>query len=253
MAAGGRLDTGYKVTGLGMAIPAVIAAPNDTRSSDAEVTEVQVVELVGNSSFGGGLTLKFNDATSRLLPIADLLEGALPETTAAAMVLSALEELPTISRVGVNVSASNDTILPTTGEVGSSILISVSFHFGSTVASPLNLGPLPLIEAGVDAVKGLVAQNVSSSVRGASPVNFSFSEQTISLELTPAQLEALGGGFILNFSSAVTGMLFPNSSSATMRVALMELATVGELEVFRSDTPAGRSWLVRFYSEAPRP
>ena len=40
-----------------------------------------------------------------------------------------------------------------------------------------------------------------------------------------------------------------NVSAAGMTAALMELETVGELEVFKTESSSYREWLIRFYSE----
>ena len=242
---GGKLDTGYSIASLGMEVPAPVVAPNASAFVDTEVNEVQLIELVGNSSFGGYLAFTFNGESSRSVPVSDLVAGALPGTEAANAVTEALEALPTISSVGVNVTATNATTIPGSSELGTTLAITVAFHYGPLVPAPLNLGPLPLLALELAEATGHTSHNVRTLVRGTAPVNFSFPEHNLELALTPSQLEALQGGFSLNFSDAVTRTLYPNCSASTMRLALMDLPTVGELEVFRSDTPTARSWLVR--------
>ena len=102
--AAGRLDTGYTISTATMDVPVEVAAANETAPAAVGENEVQMVELMGDAALGGEFTLRFNDETSRPLSIPVLIAGSRQDATfAAAAVLGALEELSTISKVGVQV------------------------------------------------------------------------------------------------------------------------------------------------------
>ena len=83
--------------------------------------------------------------------------------------------------------------------------------------------------------------------KGTPPGSFEFPEQALTLSGSAEEVASLSGDFALEFNGAVTPPLPHNVSAATLRAALMGLATVGEAEVFREDTPTSREWKVSSY------
>jgi hypothetical protein len=127
-------------------------------------------------------------------------------------------------------------------------VLEVRFHHGALVSTPLNEGDLPLLELDLSAVSEIKFSEVSAIQKGTAPGSFEFPEQAISVSGTAAELASLSGDFALEFGGAVTPLLPHNVSAAALTTALMTLETVGEVEVFRTDTAASREWKVRFYS-----
>ena len=77
----------------------------------------------------------------------------------------------------------------------------------------------------------------------------------ISLGVPENILSNLVGGLRLSFDNSSTELIAPGASATAMRLALMALDEIGEVEVFReelndeSGTFTGLQWTVRFYSE----
>ena len=61
------------------------------------------------------------------------------------------------------------------------ITADVQFHYGDLVTSPMNLGPLPLIEIVSDQLTGFVFSDSSATVKGAATVNLSYPEVRITV------------------------------------------------------------------------
>lgn len=177
---------------------------------------------------------------------------------AARMLKVALEQLSTISQVGVTASAHvNASLSPATV----SLMFDVHFSYAGdspagAAPSPLNLGSLPLIVLDTSDATGLRDARTTVVAAGASPPNMSFPEQAITLPVSRTTLTALEGGMTLSFDGEATRLLPADCSATAMREALMELTTVGEAEVFRKELSdastgafSGLEWTVRFYAE----
>ena len=127
-------------------------------------------------------------------------------------------------------------------------MLEVSFHHGDLVPTPLNQGSLPLLELDMSAVTDGKFAEVTALQKGTPPGSFEFPEQAIGIAGTALEMGSLAGDFALEFNGAVTSLLPHNASAATLTAALMALGTVGEVEVFRTDTASSRKWKVRFYA-----
>ena len=150
-----------------------------------------------------------------------------------------------ISRVGVVMSAVEDAVSNTIN-----LTLDVHFHFGEKVRHPLNLGSMPPLSLGVDAVAGLVSHETAVLQLGRAPANFSFPEQRIEVNATADVIAALEGGLSFHFNGEQTSTTIPLNGTATqLRDCLSTMRTIGEIEVFIEPTAAGFVWLVRFYAE----
>ena len=219
------------------------------------------------------MTISFNGETTlvgrlQIESLADTLTGRINGSSAqlardakdaAESVRDALEELSTISSVGVTASG---TVNATSKEV--TLSFDVHFHYGPLVTSPLNLGGLPLMTLGVQSLAGLKHSSVAHQQLGLPPVNFSFPEQAIEINATSDLVSSLSGNLLLDFDGEQTVPLPFNASERRptaneVREALMGLPTIGECEVFRYDYDDGSGgiygmkWLVRFYAEGDPP
>ena len=129
------------------------------------------------------------------------------------------------------------------------LVFEISFHHGDLVTTPLNLGPLPLLVLDLADVGNLLSSEVSVLQPGTAPEGFDFPEQKISIDATAEEINALTGEFALEFNGAVSQLMPINASAAVMTAALVALDTVGEVEVFKTESSTHREWLIRFYSE----
>ena len=127
-------------------------------------------------------------------------------------------------------------------------MLEVRFHHGSLVSTPLNEGELPLIVLDLSAVTDAKFSEVSSLQKGTPPGSFEFPEQAVALAGSAAEISSLAGEFSLEFNGAATPLVPANVSAVALTAALMRLDTVGEIEVFRTDTSTSREWKVRFYA-----
>ena len=127
-------------------------------------------------------------------------------------------------------------------------MLEVSFHHGRLVPTPLNEGNLPLLELDMSALTALKFAEVTALQKGTPPGSFKFPEQAIRVSGTALEMSSLTGDFALEFNGAVTPLLPYNVSAATLTAALMALDTVGEVEVFGTNTVTSREWKVRFYA-----
>ena len=164
-----------------------------------------------------------------------------------------LEDLDTISDVAISASIlHNDTDAPYPSV---RVSIMVGFHAkGKETPAPQNLGPLPLMQVRATGLVGVTEAYVEVVQKGQPPVNVTFAEQTLTLNASAATFDQLTGNMTLMFENATTAGVPPNASATEMREALMELETIGEVEVFRRELmegPAGAlsgiAWDVRFY------
>ena len=167
------------------------------------------------------------------------------------MLEAALTQLPVISSIAVTSDSSHNV---SAGLV--TVSFDVHFHYGERVSTPLNMGPMPLIQLELDAVAGLQSAETIVVQQGLPPENFTYPEQAITLAASADVFAQLRGSLILGFMGETTAGFAPNASAATVRGALMELSTIGEIEVFRTEvlaedgsTFAGLRYLVRFYPD----
>jgi cysteine-rich repeat protein len=128
------------------------------------------------------------------------------------------------------------------------LLFDVEFHHGALVPSPLNLGAMPLIALDTSRAHGALLAETTVQQAGAAPPNMSFPEFKVELNASTALLAALEGGMRLSFANATTELLPPDASATQVRLALQALSTVGEIEVFRTQSARGLAWRVRFYA-----
>ena len=107
-------------------------------------------------------------------------------------------------------------------------------------------------------VAGLVGLKNASVDRvraGQPPVNITFPEQTLKLQASASDFNALTGNITMRFNSTppeTTAGLLPNATAAEMREALEALNAIGSVEVFREELSTdgvfgGYSWRVRFH------
>ena len=143
-------------------------------------------------------------------------------------------------------SAAPATSPPSPGQV--TLLFDVEFHHGELVPSPLNLGSMPLIALDTSLAHGALLAETTVQQAGSAPPNMSFPEFKVELNASTALLATLEGGMRLSFDNATTELLPPDASATQVRVALQALPTVGEIEVFRTQSSSGLAWLVRFYA-----
>ncbi len=208
----------------------------------------------------GDLFLVFNGETATVsIDVAAVTRLALgyDDGDAANLFTAALESMssvaPSISEdpsVNVSISASlNETASSVT------LVVDLGFHSHDLVSSPLNLGGLPLMALDVAEVAGLRDHRVVRVREGAPPPGLNYPEQAISLGVPENILSNLVGGFRLSFDNSSTELIPPDASATAMRIALMALDVIGEVEVFRNELSdesgnfSGFEWTVRFYSE----
>lgn len=111
------------------------------------------------------------------------------------------------------------------------------------------MGELPLLAIDTSAAQNIKHAEVTALTKGTPPGEFTFPEQSLVISGTAGEIAALDGDFALSFNGRATALIPVNVSGAAMTTALMELETVGEVEVFRTDTATSRTWLLRFYAE----
>ena len=263
----GKLDIGYEVVGeIKMAKTKVAAAPPTRNATAGYALEKQRLRLVGRAdagAFTGSFSLGFNGEESEALDISLLLgmasgtlNGSVP-ADAALEVERVLGDLPTVSGGdGTAVSVRALEYNTTLGIDLVTLSFDVHFHAGELVQSPLNLGPLPLLDIFAANLSGVVVAEASVLERGAFSsdpnTNGTFPEQRITFGGTPQQLRDAAPSvfFEVGFGGETAPTTLGLDASATeVREALMGLTTVGELEVFRFDTPTAREYLIRFYAE----
>ena len=263
----GKLDSGYEVVGeIKMAKTKVAAAPPTRNATAGYALEKQRLRLVGRAdagAFSGSFSLGFNGEESEALDISLLLgmasgtlNGSVP-ADAALEVERVLGDLPTVSGGdGTAVSVRALEYNTTLGIDLVTLSFDVHFHAGELVQSPLNLGPLPLLDIFAANLSGVVVAEASVLERGAFSsdpnTNGTFPEQRITFGGTPQQLRDAAPSvfFEVGFGGETAPTTLGLDASATeVREALMGLTTVGELEVFRFDTPTAREYLIRFYAE----
>ena len=263
----GKLDIGYEVVGeIKMAKTKVAAAPPTRNATAGYALEKQRLRLVGRAdagAFTGSFSLGFNGEESEALDISLLLgmasgtlNGSVP-ADAALEVERVLGDLPTVS--GGDGTAVSVRALEYNTTLGIDLVtfsFDVHFHAGELVQSPLNLGPLPLLDIFAANLSGVVVAEASVLERGAFSsdpnTNGTFPEQRITFGGTPQQLRDAAPSvfFEVGFGGETAPTTLGLDASATeLREALMGLTTVGELEVFRFDTPTAREYLIRFYAE----
>jgi cysteine-rich repeat protein len=213
----------------------------------------------GTPRFHGEVTLTFNGDRTAAFTVEELVAGAGANTTAALnasqndaalLVKAALESLPSISVIGVDAELSHNGSAAPPSVI---LTLTLRFHEGELVPTPLNLGPLPQVVLNVGRVAGVINHSACVVVPGKPPAHFAFPEQQLRLNGTTDDLAALDGTFQLGFKDVWTTTLTVNASASTLRDALMALPTVGELEVLLTDTPYSRTWTVRFYAEGDPP
>jgi len=240
----GTLDVGFALTAVGIAMPRPLpAGSNDTAASASlsrtATSERQRVLVGGRAAWSGAFTLEFNGETTAALDVAVVdAEG----------VKVALQALLTVGSVAVNLSRSEGG-----SDGGSEVVLEVEF---TGEGEPLNMGSLPLLVLNASGVAGLQHAAVTLDRRGASPADYALAEQRITLDASSdAALATLGGAFTLAFAGESTRPIPPRASAVEVREALVELSTVGDVEVFLSaDVDDGfepisgqRAWTVRFY------
>ena len=256
LAPSGGLDTGFPLGSVAMARPNPPVVPVKDEKNDTLVHEIQRISLIGNTSgeseLSGTIVLGFNDETTAPIDITRIItlmsdsNGTDSANEVALQVKTALELLGTISVVGV---------APNFEKEGGKATLSldVNFHDGDIVPTPLNLGPLPLMTVGFEGT-GLANSSVHVVRPGQAPVNYSFAEKVISINVTTDELQAISGGVRLAFNNRTTPAMVPlNGSAVEVREALMELETIGEVEVFRGETETGHEYRVRFYQDGDPP
>ena len=208
----------------------------------------------------GDLFLVFNGVTATVgIDLAAATRRALgyDDGDASELFLAALESMSTVATsinedpsVNISISASlnESTSLVT-------LMADLWFHAHDLVSSPLNLGSLPQVALDVSQLAGVRDHHVLSVQKGTAPRNMTYPEQAISLGVSKSTLSNLIGGLRLSFDNASTELIPPDASATAMRIALMALDEIGEVEVFReelsdeSGTFTGLQWTVRFYSE----
>ena len=259
-AGSGQLDTGYPVASVALSEPPprpIFTGPNAT---EPEVTEIQRIVLTGDKAMSGTFSVTFNDEKSgpillkRLLTLAETGTAATLEE-AATMVKEVLEATASISKISVNVSSTNLT--ESTVELSMVVVFrGVPEDEKKDIEAPQNLGPLPLMVLNVNDTLGVHTTLVSVLQKGSqtSPgLDKPFAEQVITLNTSAATFAALTGTMTITFKNRTTIPLSPRASSVRMREALMDLVTIGDVEVFRHALVAwgaatGMRWLVRFYT-----
>ena len=266
--AGTGLDAGYPISTATLYTPPLPSAPNETHGEllpDAQIVRIQG-QGINASAYNesgapiqyrcvleGTYTLSFNGETTEPIDVLDESET----------IKAKLEALGTVGIVGVERTASRaldaqrtydslDAVALSNGDVEYDVSLQLAITFTSE-GRPLNRRPLPPLS--VDSVPlnptplvGLTAPPSVDQVQlDAQP--YLFPEQTVNISGSFEELSARAERLQLTFEGESSVPLPLNASATALRAELMALSTIGQVEVFVTQTPTHRAWRVRFYPD----
>lgn len=246
-AANGTLDLaapGSAIGGLALRLPPPSAVHHEPFNRTAPVTLNETVgethQIICSSASNlstatGVFALSFNGETTRDLRI---------DSVTSQHVADALQELGTVGEVGVTLTSPTD-------EVAGDLVIIVQFGLSDS-ARPRNWGVLPLLSVNESHLSGLEPCSVARMSQFVHADGFTFAERKISLNATAEVLQAasVSLGFRDNQTEAIPAL----SGATAVRIALSQLAAIGDIEVFASQEAWGKettspglaiSWNVR--------
>ncbi|KAK3251104.1 hypothetical protein CYMTET_39560 [Cymbomonas tetramitiformis] len=227
-ASSGSLNLGYESLGMSMTLPepAEAAKPQGNLTGD-----IHEVSISGDpSSVTGTFSLDFNGASTAAIAFSDA-------ASSAAWLRENIANLTTVGDVWINVTDA--------GSAGTGTALRFTIEFLPLAAAPYppsNVGDLPLVSIDSSRLSGANGASVTKLRSGEEPEGYRLAKQDFAL----LQPDTLTGDFKLSYQGFSTAALAPTASASDVQSALIALATIGEVEVYKTVHSTNVTWRVVF-------